>query len=85
MINFSYKDISIKKNISSFLVQIFCSFSPNTIHPFVSTYINLTASEADKQLTQKAKVAGRLLDITLLDSLIIATESYYSFVYKFKL
>ncbi|WP_394368023.1 JAB domain-containing protein [Flavobacterium undicola] len=47
--------------------------------------MNLTASEADKQLTQKAKVAGRLLDITLLDSLIIATESYYSFVYKFKL
>jgi len=40
---------------------------------------NLTASEADKQITQKVKEAGRLLDITLLDSLIITTESYYSF------
>ncbi|MFH7010399.1 JAB domain-containing protein [Flavobacterium sp. FlaQc-52] len=40
---------------------------------------NLTASEADKQVTRKVKEAGRLLDITLLDSLIITTESYYSF------
>lgn len=40
---------------------------------------NLTASEADKQITQKVKEAGRLLDITLLDSLIITPESYYSF------
>ena len=40
---------------------------------------NLTASEADKQITRKVKDAGRLLDITLLDSLIITTESYYSF------
>jgi DNA repair protein RadC len=40
---------------------------------------NLTASEADKQITRKVKEAGRLLDITLLDSLIITTESYYSF------
>ena len=40
---------------------------------------NLTASEADKQITRKVKEAGRLLDITLLDSLIITPESYYSF------
>ncbi|TDO96106.1 RadC family protein [Flavobacterium sp. 245] len=40
---------------------------------------NLTASEADIQITRKVKEAGRLLDITLLDSLIITTESYYSF------
>lgn len=40
---------------------------------------NLTASESDKQVTKKVKEAGRLLDITLLDSLIITTESYYSF------
>jgi len=40
---------------------------------------NLTASEADKQITRKVKEAGRLLDITLLDSLIITSESYYSF------
>lgn len=40
---------------------------------------NLVASEADKQITRKVKEAGRLLDIILLDSLIITTESYYSF------
>ena len=40
---------------------------------------NLTASEADKQITRKVKEAGSLLDITLLDSLIITPESYYSF------
>lgn len=40
---------------------------------------NLTASEADKQITRKVKEAGRFLDIILLDSLIITTESYYSF------
>jgi DNA repair protein RadC len=40
---------------------------------------NLIASEADKQITRKVKEAGRLLDITLLDSLIITAESYYSF------
>lgn len=40
---------------------------------------NLTASEAYKQITRKVKDAGRLLDIKLLDSLIITTESYYSF------
>jgi|GEM_PF-6548221 len=39
---------------------------------------NLTDSEADKQTTRKVKVAGRLL-VTLLNSLIITTESYYSF------
>lgn len=40
---------------------------------------NLTASEADKQITRKVKDAGVLLDIKLLDSLIITPESYYSF------
>ncbi|KIA95628.1 MULTISPECIES: JAB domain-containing protein [unclassified Flavobacterium] len=40
---------------------------------------NLTASEADKQVTRRVKEVGRLLDITLIDSLIITTESYYSF------
>ena len=40
---------------------------------------DLTASEVDKQITRKVKEAGKLLDITLLDSLIITPESYYSF------
>jgi DNA repair protein RadC len=37
-------------------------------------------SEADKQITSKVKEAGRILDITLLDHLIITPETYYSFV-----
>lgn len=40
---------------------------------------NLTASEADKTITRKIAEAGKLLDITLLDSLILTPESYYSF------
>jgi DNA repair protein RadC len=36
-------------------------------------------SEADKNLTQKLKIAGQYLDITLVDHLIIAKESFYSF------
>ncbi|MFZ0598824.1 MAG: JAB domain-containing protein [Flavobacterium sp.] len=40
---------------------------------------NLTASEADKQITRKVREAGKLLDISLLDSMIITPESYYSF------
>ncbi|OXG05096.1 RadC-like JAB domain-containing protein [Flavobacterium araucananum] len=37
------------------------------------------ASEADKQITRKIREAGKLLDITLIDSLIITPEQYYSF------
>jgi len=37
------------------------------------------ASEADKQMTRKVREAGKLLDITLIDSLIITPEIYYSF------
>jgi DNA repair protein RadC len=37
-------------------------------------------SEADKQITSKVKDAGRIMDITLLDHLIITPETYYSFV-----
>lgn len=36
-------------------------------------------SEADKQITRKVKEAGRIMDITLLDHLIITPETYYSF------
>jgi len=39
----------------------------------------LKASEADIQITWKVKETGKLLDITLLDSLIITPESYHSF------
>ncbi|HSD06402.1 JAB domain-containing protein [Flavobacterium sp.] len=39
----------------------------------------LGASEADRQITRKIKEAGKLLDISLVDSLIITSENYYSF------
>ena len=36
-------------------------------------------SEADKQITQKIKKAGEVLDIKLLDHLILTAETYTSF------
>lgn len=36
-------------------------------------------SNADISITSRVKEAGKLLDITLLDSIIITPESYYSF------
>ena len=39
----------------------------------------VTPSESDKQLTQKIKEAGVLLDIKLLDHLIITEQGYFSF------
>lgn len=40
---------------------------------------NLQPSSADKSITEKLKEASRLLEIKLLDHLIIAGNSYYSF------
>lgn len=40
---------------------------------------NLTASQADIDLTKKLKESGKLLDIQVLDHLIIAGKKYYSF------
>ena len=40
---------------------------------------NLIPSETDKRLTEKIKEGGKLLDIRLLDHLIIASNSFYSF------
>jgi DNA repair protein RadC len=40
---------------------------------------NLNPSQADIGLTKRIKEAGKLLDITLLDHLIITREGYYSF------
>jgi DNA repair protein RadC len=39
----------------------------------------LQPSVADKQLTQKIKEAGTILDIKLLDHLIITEKAYFSF------
>ena len=41
--------------------------------------MNLTPSEADKEITKKLKEGGKLLDIKVLDHLIVTTEGYYSF------
>jgi DNA repair protein RadC len=40
---------------------------------------NLTASQADLDLTKKLKDAGKLLDIHVLDHIIIGGKNYYSF------
>jgi DNA repair protein RadC len=40
---------------------------------------SLLPSSADKQLTERFRAAGKLLDIALLDHLLISSESYYSF------
>lgn len=40
---------------------------------------NLAPSDADHIVTKKIKSAGELLDISLLDHLIITSESFYSF------
>tara|TARA_R100000935_G_C2800004_1_gene150029 strand:- start:140 stop:838 length:699 start_codon:yes stop_codon:yes gene_type:complete len=40
---------------------------------------NLNPSEADKQLTQKLKIAAESLDIKILDHIIVTEKSYFSF------
>ena len=40
---------------------------------------NLTASEADIQLTRKLKEGGKLLEIQVLDHLIVGGQKYFSF------
>lgn len=40
---------------------------------------NTRPSEADRQLTRRIKMAGELLDISVLDHIIVTTEGYCSF------
>ena len=40
---------------------------------------NLKPSETDIALTRKIKEAGKLLDITLFDHIILSNDGYYSF------
>ncbi|PIX32735.1 MAG: hypothetical protein COZ59_12415, partial [Bacteroidetes bacterium CG_4_8_14_3_um_filter_31_14] len=40
---------------------------------------NIKPSEADKKITQKIKDAAKTMDITLIDHIIIAQQSYFSF------
>lgn len=39
----------------------------------------LVASDADKEITQKLKIAGRQLDVIVIDHIIITENGYYSF------
>jgi DNA repair protein RadC len=41
---------------------------------------DLTACQADIELTKKLSAGGRILEITVLDGIIITSESYFSFV-----
>jgi DNA repair protein RadC len=54
-----------------------CATSIIAVHNHPSGSLN--PSDADQQITQKIKEAGKLLDIQLLDSLIITSERYFSF------
>ena len=40
---------------------------------------NLTASQADKDLTRKLREGGRLIDVQVIDHVILAGQRYYSF------
>lgn len=40
---------------------------------------NLTASQADIDLTKKLKQAGQFLDLPVLDHVIVTSEGYFSF------
>lgn len=40
---------------------------------------NLKPSEADKEITKKIKIAGKSLDIMVLDHVIVTQNGYYSF------
>ena len=40
---------------------------------------NTTPSKSDKQMTERIKLAGQLLDITVTDHIIVTSEGYYSF------
>jgi len=43
---------------------------------------NCNASEEDRNLTKKLVEAGKILDIPVFDHIIIAGNTYYSFVEK---
>lgn len=40
---------------------------------------NLSPSECDRRLTKKLVEAGRTMDISVIDHIILTSESYYSF------
>lgn len=62
-----------------FTIALNCAGTSNIILSHNHPSGNLIPSESDKRLTEKIMNAGKLLDITLLDHIIMTDESYYSF------
>ena len=67
--------IDVKIILKTALEKLACSMILCHNHPSG----NLTASEADKKVTQKIKDAAELMEISILDHVIIAHDQYLSF------
>jgi DNA repair protein RadC len=67
--------IDVRLILKTALEKLACSIILCHNHPSG----NLTPSEADKEITKKIKEAGKHMDIPVLDHLIIANDSYFSF------
>ena len=72
-INYSVVDVRIlfKTALEQFATGIFIAHN----HPSG----NLRPSEEDKKITRQVAEAGKLLNVTLIDHLIINQNSYFSF------
>lgn len=66
----STRELFIQALLSSAVRIIICHNHPSQ---------DVTPSKEDSILTQKIQEAGRLLDISLTDHIIISDENYYSF------
>ncbi|HLN74751.1 MAG: RadC family protein [Methylococcaceae bacterium] len=67
--------IILQKALKMGLENLACSIILCHNHPSG----NLVPSEADKEITRKIKEAGKHMDISVLDHIIIGNESYFSF------
>lgn len=67
--------IILQKALKMGLEKLACSIILCHNHPSG----NLVPSEADKEITRKIKEAGKHMDISVLDHIIIGNESYFSF------
>lgn len=66
----STREIFIQSLLSSAVRIILCHNHPSQV---------VTPSQMDKDITQKIKAAGELLDIPLIDHIIIGRDSFFSF------
>lgn len=81
-----YKSQLSKGGITGTLVDIRLVFKVALEHNATGIILShnhpsgiLVASEADKQITKKLKIAGETLDVKVLDHLIITQSGYFSF------